>query len=304
MVNLLTNTISLQEILESINTLPDAGGVELPKLTNEGPASDLLAGKQLIDQEGNIVEGTIANNTSSNMTASGATVTAPAGYYASAQSKSVATATQATPSISVDTAGKITASATQTAGYVSAGTKSATKQLTVQAAQTITPGTTNKTIASGRYLTGTQTIKGDANLVAENIKSGVSIFGVTGSYEGSTTGSGSGSVQSCQVSFTNPDMSLEGVRYTAVENGVAVLKILDIDTLAFDYENGGTITVAKNSLIYMEASDWYASLYSDQAALYYHTSGMAVFIFEVTDDIDISFFYDSSEPEEPSIPFG
>lgn len=62
---------------------------------------------------------------------------------------SMATATQATPTISVSSAGKITASATQTAGYVAAGTKSATKQLTTQAAQTITPGTANKTIASG-----------------------------------------------------------------------------------------------------------------------------------------------------------
>lgn len=96
--------------------------------------------------------------------------------------------TQATPSISVSTSGKITASATQSAGYVSTGTKSATKQLTTQAAQTITPGTSNKTIASGLYLTGTQTIKGDANLVAGNIKSGVSIFGVAGTYEGSGSG--------------------------------------------------------------------------------------------------------------------
>lgn len=53
-----------------------------------------------------------------------------------------------------------------------------------QAAQTITPGTTDKTIAAGKYLSGEQTIKGDANLVAGNIKSGVSIFGVAGSYEG------------------------------------------------------------------------------------------------------------------------
>ena len=97
--------------------------------------------------------------------------------------------TQATPSISVSTSGKITASATQSAGYVNSGTKSATKQLTTQAAQTITPGTSDKTIASGRYLVGTQTIKGDANLVAGNIKSGVSIFGVAGTYEG---GGGSG----------------------------------------------------------------------------------------------------------------
>ena len=100
----------------------------------------------------------------------------------------IPTVAQATPSISVSTAGKITASATQSAGYVSAGTKSATKQLTTQAAQTITPGTSDKTIASGRYLTGTQTIKGDANLVAGNIKSGVSIFGVAGTYEGSGSG--------------------------------------------------------------------------------------------------------------------
>lgn len=60
-----------------------------------------------------------------------------------------------------------------------------TGNIASQAAQTITPGTSDKTIASGKYLSGTQTIKGDANLVAGNIKSGVSIFGVTGSYEGS-----------------------------------------------------------------------------------------------------------------------
>ena len=94
------------------------------------------------------------------------------------------TATQATPSISVNSSGLITASATQSAGYVAAGTKSATKQLTTQAAQTITPGTSDKTIASGRYLTGTQTIKGDANLTAANIAKGISIFGVTGTHEG------------------------------------------------------------------------------------------------------------------------
>lgn len=51
-------------------------------------------------------------------------------------------------------------------------------------AQTITPGTASKTIPAGRYLAGTQTIQGDANLAAANIKSGVSIFGVAGSYAG------------------------------------------------------------------------------------------------------------------------
>ena len=87
----------------------------------------------------------------------------------------------ATPSITVSTAGKITASVSQSAGYVADGTKSSTQQLTTQAAKTVTPGTANQTaVTSGCYTTGAVTVKGDANLVAENIKSGVSIFGVTG----------------------------------------------------------------------------------------------------------------------------
>ena len=55
-----------------------------------------------------------------------------------------------------------------------------------KAATTIIPGTSDQTISSGVYLAGAQTIKGDANLIADNIKSGTSIFGVTGTYVNST----------------------------------------------------------------------------------------------------------------------
>lgn len=44
-------------------------------------------------------------------------------------------------------------------------------------AQTITPGTSSKSISSGQYLSGPQTIQGDTNLTSSNIKKGVSIFG-------------------------------------------------------------------------------------------------------------------------------
>lgn len=54
-------------------------------------------------------------------------------------------------------------------------------------AQTYTPKTYSQTISSGQYLSGNQTIQGDGNLVASNIKSGVSIFGVSGSYTGGAT---------------------------------------------------------------------------------------------------------------------
>ena len=49
------NTTTIQELLNKINTLPDAGGVDLPTLTNEGTAADLLSGKELIDGDGNNV---------------------------------------------------------------------------------------------------------------------------------------------------------------------------------------------------------------------------------------------------------
>lgn len=154
--------------------------------------------------------GSIATKTSSDLTASGATVTAPAGYYSTAATKTIASGTATTPATSISvtptisvnsTTGLITASVsdsqsitpTVSAGYISSGTAgtvsvsgSETEQLTTQAAQTITPSTSDTTIAAGQFLIGAQTIKGDANLVGSNIKSGVSIFGVAGSLTSAT----------------------------------------------------------------------------------------------------------------------
>lgn len=55
-----------------------------------------------------------------------------------------------------------------------------TGQISGKSAETYTPTTSDQTIASGQYLAGAQTIKGDVNLQATNIASGVTIFGVTG----------------------------------------------------------------------------------------------------------------------------
>ena len=83
--------------------------------------------------------------------------------------------------------------------------------VTKKSAATYTPGTSDQSIASGQYLNGTQTIKGDANLVAGNIKSGVSIFGVTGTYAGggSSGGSGNNNVEAYAITNTNPSVSFK-----------------------------------------------------------------------------------------------
>lgn len=156
------NKAKIQALLDGINALPEAGSGD-PVL-----------------QEKTVTPATSAQS-----------VTPDSGYdgLSKVTVNAMPSATQATPSIEVSSAGLITATVEQSAGYVAAGTKSATKQLTAQAAQTITPGTSDKTIAAGKYLTGVQTIKGDANLKADNITEGISIFGVAGAnpYEKTAT---------------------------------------------------------------------------------------------------------------------
>lgn len=61
-----------------------------------------------------------------------------------------------------------------------------TGSIVSKAAATYTPTTSNQTIQANQYLSGAQTIIGDANLVASNIASGVSIFGVSGSLTAAT----------------------------------------------------------------------------------------------------------------------
>ena len=53
---------------------------------------------------------------------------------------------------------------------------------------TITPSTSSQTIGGANYMMeGAVTVSGDANLVAGNIKSGTTIFGVTGTYSGGSS---------------------------------------------------------------------------------------------------------------------
>ena len=154
--------------------------------------------------DGTKYTGTIETKTSTDVSASGDTVTVPSGYYATSVSKSVASgsayapttingssATLSTGTNTLTLAKTISVTPVVSAGYVSTGTATnsavrLTAAVTTKAAATYTPTTSDQTIASGTYLTGAQTISGDANLVSGNIKSGVSIFGVNGSLTSAT----------------------------------------------------------------------------------------------------------------------
>lgn len=226
-------------------------------------AGSMLNGVTALKNDGTDITGSIASKTSSDLTASGDTITAPAGYYASSASKSVssgsastpATSITANPSISVSSGGLITASVgasqsvtpTVSAGYVSSGTAgtvsvsgSNTSQLTTQAAQTIHPSTTDQTIASGKYLTGAQTVKGVllTNLSAGNIKKDVvvkvgdstdddCVTSITGTLESGGTYSRYGTIATGKkattdksITFTNYKLQAEPSSFTIVYNGL------------------------------------------------------------------------------------
>ena len=107
----------------------------------------------------------------------GGTYTIPAGFHngsGKVTANSLASQTSATATAS-----------TIRSGYTAwvNGSK-LTGNIASKAAATYTPSTSTQTISAGQYLSGVQTISGSPYLTAANIKKGVTIFGVTGTFEG------------------------------------------------------------------------------------------------------------------------
>ena len=191
--------------------VPSMGnGADLDIVTAE--SGDVLNGKVIVDKDGNPLTGTLQDNSGTVKSATASLDTTnnrlqmevPATAKYSTTSKLYALYSTIRNLIGLTAAkivsgnnilgldGTATSDATLSSaaqlrkgiiGYGKNGAKY-TGSMTEKAAATYTPSTANQTIAASQYLTGAQTIKGDANLKAANIKKDVSIFGVTGNYEG------------------------------------------------------------------------------------------------------------------------
>lgn len=149
------------------------------ELSGNAGTGDVLSGRTFYTTNPKTKQtGTMSNNGSMNGSLNcGQSKSIPAGYTTGGTVTANSLASQT--------------SATATAAYISSG-KTAwvngskiTGTLATQGGSTTTPGTANKTIVTAsKHVTGNIVVAGNSNLIAGNIKKGISIFGVMGTFQG------------------------------------------------------------------------------------------------------------------------
>lgn len=183
-------------------------------------------------------------------------VTADAGYYPNATTKYLTPKLKPSPVVSLNTSnGRVTATATysaseDTVGYHDSGTAVGTLQLVTKSARTYTPTTANQTISSGQYLIGNQTILGDADLVAGNIKKDVTIFGVTGTYEGSGGGGQKVLINESVITQNTASVVVDNITYDNLYITTTGLKTAKTSSMGMFLKVTGSICGNKTCTMY------------------------------------------------------
>lgn len=187
------------------------GGTDTSEGSPNVNTSFILSGYTIYDREGEKRTGTLQTKTLSKTLNPGENVTIPAGYYNGASTNAVSAVALSSKTGATADSGHILKDKTgwrngtkYTGSMASIGTRNGTlsangtftiptgwhngsgkvtQTLSTQAATSVTPGTAQKTvIAASKWTTGAQTVLGNGNLVAGNIKKDVTIFGVKGTF--------------------------------------------------------------------------------------------------------------------------
>ena len=250
-------------------TLDQVMGVAPAKSGNAASADDVLAGKDywgLKDGEWGNQVGTMINRGAVTLTPSTTNQTIQAGYH-NGSGTVAGDANLAAGNIrnGVDLfgvtgtyVGTDTSSGDAVAGDILDGRKAwvdgaeLTGTMINRGAVALTPGTDSQTIPGG-YHNGSGTVAGDANLAAGNIKDGVEVFGVTGTYVGTDTSSGDAAAADIAL---GKKAWVDGQEVTGtLAGGVACTGTFSPGGRWCD--NGdGTVTDATTGLVWLKAADW------------------------------------------------
>ena len=215
--------------------------VDLDVVTAE--AGDVVAGKVIVDKNGNPLTGTLTltGNAGPGDVLNGITF-----YSTNPKSKQTGTLSLS------GNAG--TGDVRKGKTFYSTNAKSKqTGTMAEKGAATYTPGTSNQVISANQYLTGAQTILGDADLVAANIVSGKNIFGVAGNAhkygrwlnDVATSGSGTFYYTGNNGSDYLPYLSITGFGFTPLAVTASIFTGGNNQVGSFDgwnYVVGGKLT--------------------------------------------------------------